>query len=46
MLMKERPFGSKSSVKNMEKIGGGIPAREVRGLVWGCGKLLGRSEIF
>ena len=45
MPMKGRSFGSMSSVKSMVKMmGGRILARWVRGLVWGCGKLLGRSE--
>ena len=46
MPMKGRHFGNMSSIKSMVKMmGGGVPARWVRGLVWGCGKLLGRSEI-
>ena len=40
MPMKGRSFGSMSSVKSMVKMmGGRVPARWVRGLVWGCGTI-------
>ena len=44
--MKERSFGSKSSVTSMVKrMGGGAPVQWVRGMVWDYGKQLRRSGI-